>query len=134
MSDEMRRTGPLDPPQYIGERLMTWEDLEALGECSTEKLLRLAEGGAMKQPLNREEVTARAINAARLLYARLLAGLIPPEDIHETERVIIRLIDDGLWPWYKNDFKCIWLAIRGCGFQPGYPLKDQAPSREQVSA
>ena len=85
-------------------------------------------------PLRRED-RENAISAARLLYARLLAGLIPLEEIAKTERALTRLIDAGGWPWYKNDLKCIRLAIRGCGFMPGYPLKDQpAQSNKEARA
>jgi hypothetical protein len=89
----------------------------------------------MKKVTRSREVTDRAISAARLLYARLLAGLIPPEEIEVSERALEGVIDAGGWPWWKSDIKCIRLAIRGCGFQPGFPLKDQATQpREQASA
>jgi hypothetical protein len=121
-------------PIVVGDQLLTWEDLDALDQCSTDELLILAEGGGGAVTLNWQD-REKAISAARLLYARLLAGLIPPEEIAKTERVLTRLIDAGGWPWYKNDLKCIRLAIRGCGFMPGHPLKDQpAQSREQASA
>ena len=122
-------------PVVVGDRLLTWEDLDALDQCSTDELLRLAEeGGGGAMTLNRED-REKAISAARLLYARLLAGLIPLEEIAKTERVLTGLIDAGGWPWYKNDLKCIRLAIRGCGFMPGYPLKDQpAQSNKEARA
>ena len=124
---------PTDLP-VVGAQLLTLEDLDTLDQCPTDELLRLAKrGGAMQSTsLSREEAN-RAISAARLLYARLLAGLIPPDEIAETERVLLRLIDVGGWPWYKSDLKCIRIAIRGCGFMPGYPLKATQP-KEQARA
>jgi hypothetical protein len=107
-----------DTLEPVGRRILTADDLNALCEYPNETLRQqLPQGGAMK-PVNQE----RIINAARLLYARLLAGLIPPEDIDDIESELTRVIDAGLWPWYKNDLRCIKLAIRGCGFMPGHPL------------
>jgi hypothetical protein len=102
----------------VGSRILTADDLNTLCEYPNETLRQaLPSGGAMK-PVNREKV----ICAARLLYAKLLAGLIPPQDVDDIECELTRVIDSGLWPWYKSDLKCIRLAIRGCGFAPGHPL------------
>jgi hypothetical protein len=105
-----------ETPEPVGSRILTGDDLNALCECPNEDL-RQQLGGAMR-PVIRE----RTINAARLLYARLLAGLIPPEDVDDIEDELERVIDAGLWPWWKSDLRCIRLAIRGCGFMPGHPL------------
>jgi hypothetical protein len=107
-----------EAPEPVGSRIVTADDLNSLCECPSEELRQqLAEGGVMK-PVNREKV----ICAARLLYARLLAGLVPPQDVDEIESELVHVIDSGLWPWYKNDLACIRLAIRGCGLMPGHPL------------
>lgn len=95
------------------------EDLDALSLASSDELQRQLVGG--KMAVSKE----RAINAARLLYARLLAGLIPAEDTDDIETEIARFIDLGGWPWYKNDLKVIRLAIRGCGLMPGLPLTNE---------
>jgi hypothetical protein len=65
----------------------------------------------------------RGTNAVRLLYARLIAGLLSPDEIEETERVIKNLIEAGGWPNYEYDIRLIRYTIRGCGFEPGRPLR-----------
>jgi hypothetical protein len=64
--------------------------------------------------------------ALRLLFARLLAEQVAPEDQREVERVLVTAIDAGRWPSWQYDLRIIRLALRGCGFVPGYPLTDRA--------
>jgi hypothetical protein len=117
----MRETGPLDPPQYIGERLMTWEDLDALDGCSTDELCRKV---ADDEPVG--ETIVKPAQPLRLLFARLLAEQVAPEDQWEVKRILVTAIEGGRWPTWQYDFKIIRLALRGCGFVPGYPLTDRA--------
>jgi hypothetical protein len=113
----------------VGDQLLTVEDLGTLDQCPTDELCRNVEGGAMQSTLTREQAN-KAISSARILYARLLAGLIPPDEMYETERALVGLINAGGWPWYKSDLRCIWLAIRGTGNMPGYPLKEAQRNEE----
>ncbi len=115
-----KRTGPMDPPSYIGERLMTYEDIEALSERPTDELCNKLGGKAV--PLKGPFTPGQKISLCQILYARLLAGIIPPEDRYEANRVLTWAIDEGIWLTWKWDVETIRLAIRGCGFMPGHPL------------
>jgi hypothetical protein len=116
-----------ETPEPVGSRILTGDDLNALCECPNEELRQQLGGGAMV-------IRERTINAARLLYARLLAGLIPAEHVDDLESELVRVIDSGLWPWHKSDIKCIRLAIRGCGLMPGHPLTKEVTHGQPLLA
>jgi hypothetical protein len=124
-----------DPgPVLPGDAILTAEDLRGLCEAPNEELQRQIEEGrtamnAMTMPRDWER---RGANACQLLYARLIAGILPPEEKEDIERLLMGMIECGGWPLYKYDIKLIRLAIIGCGFAPGRPLRFNA--REQTDA
>jgi hypothetical protein len=122
-----------DPgPVLPGDAILTSADLYALCEEPTEELQRqIEEGRTMNAPMP-HDWQRRGVNAARLLYARLIAGLLSPDEIEATDRVIKGLIEGGGWPLYRYDIQLIRYTIRGCGFEPGRPLKFK--TREQDHA
>jgi hypothetical protein len=128
MSENDRRR-MFSPGPVIGDAInLTAADLEGLDVPDLELRRYIEEAAMNAMPRNWED---KAICAGRLLYARLIAGIIPPEEKELTERVLLRLIECGGWTSYKAEIKIIRLVIRGCGFMPGYPLKFKHDAREQ---
>jgi hypothetical protein len=128
--DYLRRFRP-DPLVMPGDAInLTSADLEGLDKPN-EELLREVERGPM---MDNPDWYAKGVCAGRMLYARLLAGLIPQEDVKKTEQTVMRLIDAGGWPFAAYDIKIIRLTIRGCGFMPGHPLKQDARERNDARA
>jgi hypothetical protein len=137
--DYLRRFRP-DPRVLPGDAILTSADLEGL--CKPDEELRrhieeerrhIEEGRATVNAVSPipHDWHRKGINACQVLYARLIAGIIPPDEIEATKRVILNLIEVGGWPGHLHDLKLIRLAIQGCGFVPGKPLKF---SREQDHA
>jgi hypothetical protein len=124
-----------EPGVLPGDAILTAADLEKLSEAPNEELQTQIEQARARAMVNAmpHRWEERGINAAQLLYARLIAGLIEPEEKQETERIILGLISVGGWPRYEQDIRLIRLTIRGCGFEPGRPLKFKDP-RECASA
>jgi hypothetical protein len=127
--NEMRKwTPPVMPGDAIN---LTSADLEGLDKPN-EEFRQLVEEQRREIEEGRATVNAmspmpdwhrKGITACQVLFARLLAGLIPPDEIEATKRVIVNLIAVGGWRGHLHDLKLIRLAVRGCGFVPGRPLK-----------
>jgi hypothetical protein len=109
-------------------------DLELEGLDKTDEELRREIGRARMNALTampHDDWQRKGVNACQLMYARLIAGQIPPEERKDTERLILGLIECGGWPLYQHDIRVIRLAIIGTGNAPGRPLRY---SREQDHA
>jgi hypothetical protein len=112
------------PGPPVGDQLLTAEDLDTLDQldqCPTDELCQLAD-----EPGGEIVVNTLPAQPCRLLYARLLAELVAPEDQCEVKRVLVSAVEDGRWPTWKYDMKIIRLALLGCGFVPGRPLSERA--------
>jgi hypothetical protein len=117
-----------DPRPVLGDQLLDGpDDLKGLDKTD-EELRREIGRAAMNAPV---DWYRRGTNAARLLYARLISGLIPPDERQQTEQAIKNLIACGGWVNFKYDIQLIKYTVRGIGAEPGRPLRY---SREQDHA
>jgi hypothetical protein len=108
-------------------------DLELEGLDKTDDELRREMGRARMNAPVQHDWYRRGTNAARLLYARLTSGLIPPDERQQTEQAIKDLIDCGGWVNFKYDIQLIKYTIRGIGAEPGRPLKWKTEGQDRAA-
>jgi hypothetical protein len=116
-----------DPRVLPGDAILTAADLEGLSKASNDELrCQIEEGRTGMNAMTampHDDWQRKGVNACQLMFARLLAGIVPEDEIEATERLISGMIDCGGWPFHVYDRKLIKLAIVGCGFSPDRPLK-----------
>jgi hypothetical protein len=128
------------PGVLPADAVLTADDLRSLCDAPSAELQRQIDEAREAIKMNAMSPVPdwhrRGINACQLLYARLIADLLLPEEKDRAERAILNLIEAGGWPMHQYDIKLIRLAIIGCGFFPNRPLKfkHKVPGQDNASA